>query len=429
MHVIWALAAYLSIVTCQDNTNPIRVNIEKPKDTTAKGPKTPTGGALTPEEQKSIQSIISGSLIIGRHDLKRGKRPKAIDITPMCKREYDFRHYEFPRMTPVLEFGYGGAPRQMQQMQGTATNITLNMQETLVRTQDDIDAVIRAGQLFKANVSLLEQPDVQLLDRCNSMSMPQLIYLIMSKKLQYLDDSCISSIQPALFNALTPGLAEAFFQLKPGYVTLIWRYFRPAVKAALPSVDQVVLRARSRSFLCCSLNAADFCHYDRLASASRDCLWNLFPPLKCAQIPPSFWKPGGFELNKASVPAIELARLNAIVPIDKLPELPQSANAAASMVDQKLLLAHVLDHVSLDCYDAMSPESRIALWAQLQVFGISSGEIVHGRRRQIAEDMHQHVDLAKKYGATVPHTDSSSSPPIATASIWLALISLLVLLP
>ena len=383
----------------------------------SKGTTAAKDASMTPEVAANIRSILAGPLVIGRRDLKRGKRPKPISLTPGCKREYDFRHYEFPRLAPVFELGYGDKPQEASKeapsksptSNDTSTKITVKIQETMVSTPDDIDAAIRRGDMYKANISVLERTDIQLLNKCDKMSLPQFVYLIMSKKLQYLDDSCISSISPSLFTALTPALAEDFFVQKPGYLVLFWRYFKPAVKAALPCVDKYILRERSKSFLCCSLDPDDFSHFDRLYSASRDCLLNLFPPVKCSQIPPSFWKPGPFELNNTTVPVIEVSRLKTLVPIDKLPELPPLSKEFSSAVDQKLLFSHILDHISLECFDALTTESRIALWAQLDAYSIKSGEIYNGRSRQVAEEMRQHHETTKKYGASVPKSKSSSA--------------------
>ena len=364
--------------------------------------------------ERSINRIISNGLLIQRKNLVDGRRPKVISIMPKCKREYDFRFFDFSKLTDLQYYGYG--PK------GVPPNTKII---PLASKPDDIDNFIKAGSMQYVNLTLLERPDLQMLDQCASMTFPQLIYLLSSKKFAFLDDSCISTINRSLFRALTPALAEEIFKMKPGLLIRFWRFFSPEVKAILPSIDKYVLRDPSKSFLCCSFHCGDFSHFNRLYSATKECLLNMLAPIKCLRIAPDFWSEGVFDNSNRT--SIELSQLNLLAPLKELPQLPRlkSDFSIGSSADKKLLFAHILEQVSLECYDAMAVNTRIALWAKIQHLGIISGDIVVGRKLQAADDMAHYPDIAKKFGATTPirkMADSSATSAESKVSVLFGIL-------
>ena len=364
--------------------------------------------------ERSINRIISNGLLIQRKNLVDGRRPKVISIMPKCKREYDFRFFDFSKLTDLQYYGYG--PK------GVPPNTKII---PLASKPDDIDNFIKAGSMQYVNLTLLERPDLQMLDQCASMTFPQLIYLLSSKKFAFLDDSCISTINRSLFRALTPAFAEEIFTMKPGLLIRFWRFFSPEVKAMLPSIDKYVLRDPSKSFLCCSFHCGDFSHFNRLYSATKECLLNMLAPIKCLRIAPDFWSEGVFDNSNRT--SIELSQLNLLAPLKELPQLPRlkSDFSIGSSADKKLLFAHILEQVSLECYDAMAVNTRIALWAKIQHLGIISGDIVVGRKLQAADDMAHYPDIAKKFGATTPirkMADSSATSAESKVSVLFGIL-------
>jgi hypothetical protein len=402
---------------------------------------------LPPDVQTSIAGVLAEGLTLHRNSLAKGRRPFMAPLTPVCKREYDFRFFVFPRLTPLQYYGFGpkglddlnkkktennSAPSSNSTVSHyksntSATKTNSSTANLLASAPETIEDLLRQGALHRVNLSALEKPDLQMLETCSALTLPQLIYLLLSKRLAYLSDACLFSIDKTLWRALPPVLVQRLFVLKPGTLIRLWRFIAPEVKALLPIVDAYVLRDPTKSFLCCSFHPSDFGHMNHLAAASSECLLNMLAPIKCSRIQPDFWtsSPMNITATAPGLPILDLERLNLVTPIDRLPELVSSSknHPIPSETDEKVLLARLLDRCSLSCYDAMPVATRLALFARIQHLKLQSGDIVVGRQHQVAQDIQGHPDLAKRYGTHAPTQATSPDKVAADAYSQLSRLS------
>lgn len=299
----------------------------------------------------------------------------------------------------------------------------------LFTDQNTVDVpMISSLVLGKLDIAQIGHLELSEITECEEMTFPQLLSLLETGKIVYMHDTCVSTIQPGLFNLLTPYLVEKIYEEKAWYLIANWRYYDPLVLVQTPAVREHILKVPRRSYLCCTFEPNDFGHVNNLNDASDECLAAIFSGEKCKNIQPSFFNPGNFPEIRLKFEESKMKHLDSAM--EGVPLLKVTPPETVSSRIFNSTRTRALTLMNEECFDNLPDETKAYTWLKYKDTELNRRIVTQKRCRDVERIINQVPEMIEDLGINnIKHDDSDYEPYngsiLRTVLIVLGIIALI----